>query len=158
MNIFLSRHRAAFGSVGLAALGILFISLRWPETPTLIELALVAVTALGLYTIVRSPYWSIIYRESPLRRAATGLTDLDERESAIRDRAHGLTYYLCAAINICAIAILWVLVRLNHLVLDEHLLQGALVPYAFFAVTLPVIMLEWFNPSGDKHAPGEEEE
>ena len=157
MTAIFSRHRAACGIAGLIAFAALFVSLRWPATPTAVELVLAAIAAIGLYGIVRSPYWSIVYREAPLRRASTGATDLDERELAVRDRAHGLTYYLFAAFNIVAIALLWMLLRIDQLVLDENVLQAALFPYAFFAVSLPVIMLEWFDPSGDR-PPADEEE
>jgi hypothetical protein len=158
MNSILSRHRAASGVAGLAALTALFVSVLWPDTPTWAELLLGGAAALGLYGIIRSPYWSIVYREAPLRRAATGVSDLDERELAVRDRAHGLTYYLFAAFNIVGIALLWMLMRIGHLVIDEHLLQATLFPYAFFAATLPVIMLEWFDPSCLGQAPGDEED
>ena len=54
----------------LAGLTALFVTLAFPETPLWLELVLVALAALGFYAIAGSPYWRIVYRESPLRRAA----------------------------------------------------------------------------------------
>ena len=77
----------------------------------------------------------------------------------MRDRAHGLTYMLFATSNLVALALCWVLVDLDKLTLEADALQASLFPYAWFALTLPVIMLEWFEPSGAAAVEiGEEEE
>jgi hypothetical protein len=149
MTTLISRHRAVLGLAGVAALAGLFFSLAFPATTTAIELLLLAVAILGLYAIVGSPYWSIVYRESPLKRAMTGVSDLDERELALRDRAAGLTYFLFTTINVVALALCWILVGLDKIDLRAPVLQAAIFPYAWFAVTLPVLMMEWFEPSGD---------
>jgi hypothetical protein len=147
-----------FGLVGLVALALLFVVLAFPAVKTLVELVLVAMAAVGIYAIVGSPYWSIVYRESPLRRAVSGISDLDERELALRDRANGLTYYIFATANVVIIAFCLSGVKWNWFVLDEDVLLAALLPYGWFAVTLPVIMLEWFEPSGAAPDPVEEKE
>lgn len=144
---FLARHRATLGTVGVIALTSLFVTLAFPQTPVALEAALFAAAFIGLWAIARSPYWKVIYKESPLRRAVTGMTDLDERELALRDRANGLTYYLFATVNLVIIAACSALMQLGKLALDGDMLQAAIFPYAFFAATLPVIMLEWFEPS-----------
>jgi hypothetical protein len=148
MRQFVAGHRAMLGIVGLAALVLLFASMAFPDPAYAIEIPLLVAALIGIGGLVGSPYWKLIYKESPLRRAVTGITDLDERELALRDRANGLTYFLFATVNILLLCVGWVLVHHAHLVIDEHGLQAAVIPYAWFAVALPVILLEWFEPSG----------
>jgi hypothetical protein len=158
MRRFVAGHRAMLGIAGITALALLFASMVFPDPPDAIEIPLLLVALIGIGSLVGSPYWKTVYRESPLRRAVTGITDLDERELALRDRANGLTYFLFATVNIVLLCLGWVLVHLKHLTIDEYGLQGAIIPYGWFAVALPVILLEWFEPSGATTADPEFEE
>jgi hypothetical protein len=151
-------HRAILGIFGLAAFTGLFVSLACPDTPTWLEAVLLVAALLGLAALLRSPYWKIVYREAPLRSAAGGPTDLDEREHALRDRGHGLAYYLFFVVNILLLALCWFLVRLGRIEIGADALQRALIPYGFFAISLPVILLEWFQPSGAATAEPELDE
>ena len=158
MRQFVAGHRALLGILGVAALVLLCAALAFAEAPRALEAALLLAAAFGLGALVGSPYWKVVYRESPLRRAVTGATDLDERELALRDRANGLTYFLFATVNIVLLAAGAALLGVNHLAIGAHGLQAAIVPYAGFAVTLPVILLEWFEPSGPADVDLVEEE
>ena len=148
MRVFVTGHRALLGICGLIALIALFVSLAGPTTPTARELALAVIAFAGLGALVGSPYWKIVYREAPLRAAAGLPSDLDEREHGLRDRAHGLSYHLFATINVLLLALAWVLLDLGKIQLDGDKLRAAIIPYTFFAASLPVILLEWFQPSG----------
>jgi hypothetical protein len=156
MTSLISGHRSTLGALGVLAFAVVFATPAL-GLPTAAELAILAVALLGLCALVGSPYWEVMYRESPLRRAVSDVTDLDERELALRDRANGLTYYLFATFNIVAIAFCWGAARFHWLVLDPQALMIAIVPYACFAVCLPVIMLEWFEPSATGAALDAEE-
>jgi hypothetical protein len=159
MKDWIAGHRALLGLLGLAALIGLFGSLALAATSAIAEVALLLVALAGLAALVGSPYWKIVYKESPLRRAVTGITDLDERELELRDRANGLAYFLFATVNIVLLALAPPLLRLNQVALDIHALQLALVPYALFATALPVILLEAFEPSASAgRDPLDEEE
>ena len=87
-----------------------------------------------------------------------GETELDERELALRDRANGLAYILFAAANMVALSFALPLVRLDRIVLSADTLMAAMIPYAAFAFALPVILVEWFEPSGERAPPMEEDE
>ena len=158
MKTFVSGHRAGLGVLGVGSLAGLFLSLAIPSTSTLIEVALLALALFGFGALLGSPYWRIIYRESPLRRAISGETELDERELALRDRANGLAYILFAAANMVALSFALPLVRLDRIVLSADTLMAAMIPYAAFAFALPVILVEWFEPSGERAPPMEEDE
>ena len=147
MRVFVTGHRALLGICGLIGLIALFVSLAVPTTPTALELALAVIAFAGLGALVGSPYWKIVYREAPLR-STSGISDLDEREHALRDRGHGLAYYLFVVFNILLLSLAWVLVGLGKIQLDGDKLRAAIIPYTFFAASLPVILLEWFQPSG----------
>lgn len=148
MSHWISGHRAMLGIAGLLAFAALFASLAFPDAATAVEMALAVIALLGLGALIRSPYWKIVYREAPLRSAGGGPTDLDEREHALRDRGHGLAYYLFVTVNIVLLALGWTLLRLGRIEIDADMLQAALFPYGAFAIALPVILLEWFQPSG----------
>ena len=158
MKHWIAGHRALLGLIGLAAWIGLFASLALPGVSTAAEIALLLLALAGLGALVGSPYWRIVYRESPLRRAATGVTDLDERELELRDRAHGLTYFLFATINILLLALGWTLLHINRASLGADMLQAAIIPYGTFAAALPVVLIEWFEPSGPAPAELDEEE
>lgn len=158
MKTLISGHRALFGIASVLFLTLLFATLAVPAASTALEIAFVVLAALGVYGIVGSPYWPIIYREAPLKRAMTGVSDLDERELALRDRAAGLTYNLFAAANIIGLALAMSAIRWRWIAVDAGSLAAALAPYCWFAFTLPVIMLEWFEPSGTWAGPVDEEE
>jgi hypothetical protein len=162
MKLVLTRHRAAFGIIAVLAVTLFFALPRgWPASDAgyfAIRGPLAALWFAGLIAIAGSPYWKIIYREAPLRRAVTGVTDLDERELALRDRAGGLTYYLFFAVNLMLLVGAGIAADAGLVTLERTGLIGAAMPYAFFGVTLPVIMLEWFEPSHLWSEPDEEEE
>jgi hypothetical protein len=158
MSHFIARHRAMLGIFGVAALAALFVAFAFPETPAALEAVLAVTAVAGLGGLVSSPYWKIVYREAPLRSAAGGPTDLDEREHALRDRGHGLAYYLFFTFNMLLLALCWFLVRLGQIEIGADALQRALIPYGFFAISLPVILLEWFQPSGPAAAEADLDE
>ena len=112
----------------------------------------------GGWALFTSPYFGILHRESPLRRAVTGVTELDERELALRDRASGLTYYLFVLLNMVAIGVTALAVDQQWILLDGDTLMKAFIPYSYFATALPVLTLEWFEPSSLWAAPIDEEE
>ena len=148
MKRFIGEHRAMLGVIGVAALAGLFASLRSSPGYTPLDLGLLVLTLLGALALVGSPYWKILYRESPLRRPVMGRTDLDERELALRDRAAGLTYSLFAAFNMLVLFAAAEMIDRDLITLDDGVLYHVFVPYAWFAASLPVIVLEWFEPSG----------
>jgi len=155
MIAFVSRHRAAFGLLSVLAFAALPVFSEWPVV------AIVAVAALffiGLLGLAGSPYRAILYREGPLQRAMTGVTDLDEREAALRDRANGLTYFLFVVVNLLLIGAAALAARAGWRGLDGDFLTRALISYTYFAVALPVIMLEWFEPSDLWAQPANDEE
>ena len=162
MKRFFTHHRAALGLLGFLAL-LVDAALPDPEGAFAIwdiaHMALILAMVVGAAAILTSPYWKILYAEAPLRRAMTGVSDLDERELALRDRANGLTYYLFATANVLLILGLAFGMKAGLLTAPAaDLLLAAVMPYVFFAIGLPVFMLEWFEPSapaGD--AIGEEE-
>lgn len=157
-----SRHRAALGLVSVAATPVFFaLPTEWPASESGFWMSRLILTLIWLICgagIMGSPYWKIVYREAPLKRAITGVSNLDERELALRDRANGLTYYLFAVANMLLIVGVGIAVDLGWLVLNTSLMLGAVIPYFYFAISLPVIMLEWFEPSDDAPHPVEEEE
>ena len=155
MKRIVAEHRSVLGLVGTVALAGLSASLTLSRGYTWLDGVLLVVTVAGLAALVGSPYWKIFHRESPLRRAVTGRTDLDERELALRDRASGLTYSMFAAFNLLILFALAELIGRGLVTIDASLLYHAFVPYAWLAVSLPVIVLEWFEPSG--HAAIEDE-
>ena len=155
MKRFIGEHRAVLGLIGVAALAGLFASLRLSPGYTGLDLGLLVLAVLGVLALVGSPYWKILYRESPLRRTVSGRTDLDERELALRDRAGGLTYSLFAAFNLLVLFAAAEMTDRDLITLDDGVLYHFFVPYGWFAASLPVMVLEWFEPSG--LAIGEEE-
>ena len=157
MKHWIAGHRALLGLFGLAAWIGLFASLAM-YTSTAVEIALLVMANAGLGALIGSPYWKIVYRESPLRRATSGVTDLDERELELRDRAHGLAYFLFVTVNIVLLALVSALLHFDRLSGDLAALQAVFLPYCTFAVTLPVILLEWFEPSGAEEPELDEEE
>jgi hypothetical protein len=148
MKRFIGEHRAVLGFIGVAAFAGLFASFRASPGYTPLDLGLLVLALLGAVAIGGSPYWKILYRESPLRRPVMGRTDLDERELALRDRAAGLTYSLYAAFNLLVLFAAAELTARDVITLDDGVLYHFFVPYAWFALLLPVIVLEWFEPSG----------
>jgi hypothetical protein len=158
MSNFFAGHRAMLGIFGVVALAALSAAFAFPEAPAALEAALAIAAVAGLGGLITSPYWKIVYREAPLRSAAGGPTELDEREHALRDRGHGLAYYLFFVVNILLLALCWFLIRLGRIEIDADTLQRALIPYGFFAISLPVILLEWFQPSGPAAAGAEMDE
>src|SRR3712207_1626405 len=99
MRNLIARHRAAIGIAALIALGLFYALPEetgnvWGDVAmATIDVLLWLVVIGGAYAMFTSPYMSILYREAPLKRAATGVSELDERELALRDRANGMTYY-----------------------------------------------------------------
>jgi hypothetical protein len=158
MSNWAAGRRAILGVFGLAALTAAFAAFACANAPAWLEIALAAAALLGLGALVGSPYWKIVYREAPLRSAAGGPTDLDEREHALRDRGHGLAYYLFVVVNILLLALCWMLVRIGQLAIGPDLLQAVFFPYAAFAISLPVILLEYFQPSGPAPAGADDED
>lgn len=162
MTVFFARHRATLGLVSVIVLPAFFaLPAEWPASEsgywisrTIPALLWVACGA----AIWSSPYWKIIYREAPLRRALTGVSDLDERELALRDRANGLTYYLFLVANLLLLLGGGIAADAGWIALSGDTLTGGIMPYAYFAITLPVIMLEWFEPSGPAAEPLEDEQ
>ena len=164
MKSFIASHRAGLGVAALIALPFYFwlpedTGNAWGDVAmAVLDVVMIGIIGLGGYALYASPYFGILYREAPLRRATTGVTDLDERELALRDRAAGLTYYLFAAANITLLFGTAVALRIGSVTLDGQMLTEALIPYAFFSTTLPVLMLEWFEPSIWYVQPALEEE
>ncbi|TFI57965.1 hypothetical protein E2493_12270 [Sphingomonas parva] len=164
MTRMIARHRAAAGILALLAL-VLFYTLpeetgdAWGDVAmaTLDVLMLLVVIA-GGWALFTSPYFNILHRESPLRRAATGITDLDERELALRDRASGLTYNLFVVLNMIAIGALALAIEQAWVVLDGDMLMKAFIPYSYVSLFLPVLTLEWFEPSSLWATPIDDEE
>jgi hypothetical protein len=148
MKRIVAEHRAVLGLIGTAALAGLAASLTVSPGYTMLDLVLLVVTVAGLAGLTGSPYWKILHGESPLRRAVTGRTALDERELALRDRASGLTYSLFAALNLLLLFAVAQLSERGLMTVDASLLYHAFVPYAWLSLSLPVIVLEWFEPSG----------
>jgi hypothetical protein len=153
MKTLIARHRAEVGILALIAV-ILLHALpedtadRWGDVAmATLDLLLILVAIAGAWAVLTSPYMSILYREAPLKRAMTGVSDLDERELALRDRANGMTYYLFAAINMLALMIAAALLQLGWIELEGEVLRDVMLPYAYFAIGLPVLVLEWFEPS-----------
>jgi hypothetical protein len=164
MKSFIASHRAGLGVAALIALP-LYLWLpedtgdAWGDVAMAVtDVAMIAIVILGGYALFTSPYLGILYREAPLRRATTGVTDLDERELALRDRAAGLTYNLFAAANVTLLFGTAIALRMGLFTLDGRMLTEAVIPYAFFSTTLPVLMLEWFEPSLWYVQPALEEE
>lgn len=161
MTTFFSRHRAVFGLVSVAVTLLFFAQpAEWPASETGFWMSRLTLGAIWLgcgAAIWSSPYWKIVYREAPLKRALTGISDLDERELALRDRAHGLTYYLFVVANMLLILGAGIAADNGWIQLNGGMLIGTLFPYLYFAVSLPVILLEWFEPSGEMPAPIEDE-
>ena len=163
MKNLIARHRAATGILALVAI-VLFHALpeetgnAWGDVAmaTLDLLLLVAIA--GGWALLTSPYMSILHREAPLKRAITGVSELDERELALRDRANGMTYYLFATVHLVALVGLGLLLKYEAVVLEGEVLLDLMLPYAYFAIGLPVIMLEWFEPSSLWALPVEDEE
>ena len=153
MKIFIASHRAGLGVAALAALPFYFLlpdntGDAWGDVATAVgRVIAILIAVLGGYALYSSPYMGVLYREAPLRRATTGVTDLDERELALRDRAAGLTYNLFATANLILLFGTAIGLRTGGLTLSGEMLTEAVLPYAFFASTLPVLMLEWFEPS-----------
>lgn len=148
MKHLVAGHRAAFGIVGSLAVVLLFIAAIQPAPSIATEIMLFVVACVGLNAIQASPYWRVVYRESPLRRAATGETDLDERELGLRDRAAGLTYFLMMTLTMLAFGLLGIGVGAHWWRLSGSGVIALILPYALVAIALPVIMIEWFEPSG----------
>ena len=164
MKNLIARHRAALGIAAFVA-ALVFYTLPDVGGDPRVDAALIglqllagAIVAAGAWALLSSPYWAILYRESPLRRARTGASDLDERELALRDRASGLTYYFFVTLNMVLIAAAAVAVGRGWIALDGETLMTAVIPYSWLGLVLPVLMLEYFEPSGDRPAPLEEEE
>jgi hypothetical protein len=164
MTRLVARHRAAAGIFALVAI-LLLCSL--PEAPgsagsgiaaIALDVLLVVIAAVGGGAILTSPYHAILYRESPLRRAVSGVSELDERELALRDRASGLTYCLFVLFNMILICAAAFAADRGWIVLDASTLLRALIPYACLASALPVLTLEWFEPSSLWAEPIEEED
>ena len=151
MNALFRHHRPAWGLAGLAAFTALLVL---PDAPSLSEPAVLAIQSVlgalfigGTLVLHASPYTRIVYGEAPLKRAMTGVSDLDERELALRDRANGLTYNLFVTVTLLLIMAAVVALDAEWLTIDGRFLLGAFFPYALFAFDLPVLMLEWFEPS-----------
>ena len=153
MRTFIASHRAGLGLAAFPALAFYF---AFPEATgdpwgdvlaAVTRVVAIGVVIVGGYALFTSPYARILFREAPLRRATTGGTDLDERELALRDRAAGLTYNVFAAANMTLLFGTAIVLRFGELTIDGRTLTEAIVPYAFFSMTLPVLMLEWFEPS-----------
>ncbi|QAY77784.1 hypothetical protein [Sphingosinicella sp. BN140058] len=153
MTDVIARHRAAAILLALAALTALVVvpdrtAPAWGEGAGIaVNLLLILVALAGASALLTSPYLSILYREAPLKRAITGESELDEREVALRDRAAGMTYYLFATVNLVGLAAVGLLLKAGAIVLDGDLLLRWMPPYAAFAFALPVLTLEWFEPS-----------
>jgi hypothetical protein len=164
MSNLIGRHRAAAGIAAFAALIFFYVLPEetgdaWGDVAMAsLDVLLILVTIAGAWALLSSPYFRILHRESPLRRAVTGTTDLDERELALRDRASGLTYYLFVLFNMVAICVAALALDQDWIALDGATLMRAFIPYAYFALALPVLTLEWFEPSALWAAPIEEEE
>jgi hypothetical protein len=162
MTTIFSSHRAGWGLAAIAAMALFFVQPSgWPESEAgfwLSRALLAALWLAGQVAIAGSPYWKIFYREAPLKRAITGVSDLDERELALRDRANGLTYYLLVVLSLLLLLGAGAAADIGWVELSGDTLIRAILPYALLALTLPVIMLEWFEPSGDRPAPADEED
>jgi hypothetical protein len=164
MTKLIARHRAAAGICAFVAL-ILFHALpeetgdKWGDVViATFDVLTILVVIAGGWALLSSPYFEILHRESPLKRAVTGGTDLDERELALRDRASGLTYYLFVLLNMIVIGGAALATNRHWIVLDADTLMRAFIPYAYLGLALPVLTLEWFEPSSLWAAPIEEEE
>ena len=164
MRNLIARHRAAAGISAFVAL-ILFHVLpedtgdeRGDVAMASLDVLLILAAIAGAWALLTSPYFAILHRESPLRRAVTGTTELDERELALRDRASGLTYYLFVVINMLLVCAAALAIDRGWIVPSGDALMRAFIPYAYFALALPVLTLEWFEPSGLWAAPVDEEE
>ena len=164
MKTLIARHRAAASILALIAI-ILFYVLpgetggSWGDgAATTVDVLMILVALAAGWAVVTSPYLPIVYREAPLKRAVTGISNLDERELALRDRANGMTYYVFGTLNLIALVALGVLLERGAIVLQGRTLLEMVVPYACFAFALPVVMLEWFEPSSLWAQPIEEEE
>ena len=157
MKIFIASHRAGLGVAALAALPIYFAlpedtGYAWGDVATAFGRVLaIGVAVLGGYALYTSPYMGTLFREAPLQRAMTGTTALDERELLLRDRAAGLTYNLFAVFNMMVLLVAAIVLDIGNFAIDGDALGDvlirAVIPYAFFSSTLPVLMLEWFEPS-----------
>ena len=157
MKTFIASHRAGLGVAALVALPLIFLLPEdtgdaWGDVATAFgRVIAIGVAFLGGYALYGSPYLGTLFREAPLQRAMTGKTALDERELLLRDRAAGLTYNLFAVFNMMVLFVAAVVLDLGHFAIDGDALGDvlirAVVPYAFFSTTLPVLMLEWFEPS-----------
>ena len=151
MNALFRHHRPAWG---LASLAAFIVVLAMPDAPSLSEPAVLAIQFVfgalfitGTLVLHASPYTKIVYGEAPLKRAMTGVSDLDERELALRDRANGLTYNLFVTVTLLLIMAAVIASDAGWVTIDGGFLLGAFFPYALFAFDLPVLMLEWFEPS-----------
>jgi hypothetical protein len=143
-------HRAAWGIAGSFAVVLLFLFAIDPGASDWVELPLLVLAMVGFGAAQGSPYWRVVYRESPLRRAMTGQTDLDERELALRDRAAGLTYFLLATLTMTGFCLAGVGMALHWWPVTPNGLIALVIPYSLVAFALPVILIEWFEPSGDR--------
>jgi hypothetical protein len=164
MRTLIARHRAATGIVAFAAIALFYTLPEETGDPwgdvamATLDVLLLGLVILGAWAMFTSPYMSILHREAPLKRAMTGVSELDERELALRDRAAGMTYYLFATFNLLAVIVLGLLLKYDAIVLEGDVLLDVMLPYAYFCLFLPVLMLEWFEPSSLWVVPVAEEE
>lgn len=164
MKTFIASRRAGLGLAGLLAL-LLYYFLHvesgdsWGDlTLSALNVLMIGLAILGGYALATSPYVNILYRSVRPGRATSAAARLDERELALRDRAAGLTYYLFAALNLLLFvgaAIAW---EIGLITLEADMLLKAAIPYAYLALSLPVLMLEWSKPSQFHVHPELEEE
>ena len=157
MKTFIASHRAGLGVAALIALPFFFLlpddtGNAWGDVATAVgRVIAIGIASLGGYALYTSPYMGTLFREAPLQRAMTGKTALDERELLLRDRAAGLTYNLFAVFNMMVLFVAAIVLDIGNFAVDGDALGDvlirAVIPYAFFSSTLPVLMLEWFEPS-----------
>lgn len=150
---FITRHRAVWGILGAIACPCLLLRQTggiFQSVPGgIIDGVLSLLFVTGMYALQSSPYWHVVFRESPLRREIEGRTDLDERESALRDRANRLTYVLAITILMLFIGALQLVVNMGWYATEGSGLARLILPIGFIFIPLPILVLEWFEPSGD---------
>jgi hypothetical protein len=157
MKTFIASHRAGLGLAAMVAWPFYYAvpdetGNAWGDVAlSVIAVGMLGVVLLGGWALYSSPYMRVLFREAPLQRAMTGATQLDERELLLRDRAAGLTYNLFAAFNMTVLFVAAIVLDIGNFAIDGDALGDvlirAVIPYAFFSSTLPVLMLEWFEPS-----------